>query len=69
MNPFRIVLIVLMFCCLLAGFVMVAFAGLFARVKGEKNTVNERKALRNKLIGYVILLLAFAFAIFQSLVK
>lgn len=66
MKVFRTILIVLMFCCIFVGFVMVLGTKLFL---GKKNQDNSRKELKIKLVGYVLFLCAVALAIFQSLIK
>ena len=69
MKGFKTFLVVMVFICLVVGFVL-AFGGkLFVSKKKNTEQVAERKALRLKLIGYVVLLLALAFAIFQSMIN
>lgn len=64
MKVLKIILIVLMFCCLIAGFVLVLGAKMFA---GKE--ANSRKELKLKIIGYIVFLAAFALALFQSLIS
>lgn len=52
--------------CLLAGFVLVFGAKLFAR-KNKDNAAKQEMKL--KIIGYVVFLCAFALALFQSLIR
>ena len=66
MKVLKIILIVLMFMCLLAGFVLVFGAKLFAR-KNKDNAAKQEMKL--KIIGYVVFLCAFALARFQSLIR
>lgn len=65
MKVLKIILIVLMFCCLIAGFVLVFGAKMFA----GRGKSDSRKELRLKIIGYVVFLGAFALALFQSLIS
>lgn len=64
MRVLKIILIVLMFCCLVAGFVLVLGAKMFTRKEA-----NSRKELKLKIIGYIVFLGAFALALFQSLIS
>lgn len=68
MKVLKIILIVLVFICLAVGLVL-AFGGKFF-VSKKKNTeaVADRKQLKIKFIGYVLLMMSFAFALFQSLI-
>ena len=68
MKVLKIILIVMLFVSLAIGFFLVLFSG--AIVSKNKNTsaVAHRKELRNKMIGYVFLMLSFVFGIFQSLI-
>jgi len=66
MKVLKIILIVLMFLCLIAGFILVYGAKMFTRNKEDKN---NRREMKIKLIGYVVFLCAFALAIFQSLIR
>lgn len=68
MKVLRVIMIVLIFVSIVAGFVLVFGAGLF--VSKKKNTADNvsRKTMRLKLIGYVLLMLSFALAIFQSFI-
>ncbi len=68
MKVFKIILIVLLFASFLAGLVMVLFAKSFAQVK-HKGQDNTRRELKMKLIGYVLFMASFAFAIFQSMIS
>lgn len=68
MRGLKITLIVCMGLCLLAGFILTCFAGVLAGVKKNKEGAT-RKELRLKIIGYVVFLAAFAFAVFQSLIS
>ena len=69
MNAGRIVLIVLVFLCLLAGGILVVFSKMFGKMgKGKKgnDAYVYRRGLKIKLIGYVVLMFALVFAIGQS---
>ena len=68
MRVLKTILIIMLFACLAVGFFLVLFAG--AIVSKTKNTkeVAHRKELRNKLLGYVFLMLSLAFGIFQSMI-
>ena len=69
MRVLKTILIVLVFACLAVGAVMAVFAKMF--VSNKKNTPDNahRKELKIKLIGYVLLMLALAFGIFQSMIE
>ncbi len=67
MRVLKIILIVLMFGCLAVGALMALGAKMFVGKKSAEK--GNRKELRIRLIGYVVLLCAFAFALFQSLIK
>lgn len=65
MKVLKIILIVLMFLCMIAGLVML----LIPRVFKSKISEKDRKSMKIQIIGYVLFLCAFALAIFQSLIK
>ena len=69
MRVLKTIMIVMVFVCLAAGFFMVFFASNIVSKKKNSPEVAHRKELRNKMIGYVILMLAFVFGIFQSLIQ
>lgn len=64
MKVLKIILIVLMFLCMIAGLVMILIPRVF-KSKNEK----DRRSMKITMIGYVLFLCAFALAIFQSLIK
>lgn len=66
MKVLKIILIVLMFCCLLTGLVLVFCSKFFT---GKNPDKQNRKELQLRIIGYVLFLCAFALALFQSLIK
>ena len=68
MRGFKIFLIVLVFVCLIVGFVLAFGASMFVSKKKNSDEVAHRKVLKVKLVGYILLMLALAFAIFQSLI-
>lgn len=68
MKVLKIILIVLLFVCLAVGFFLVLFSKTIVSKKKNTSAVAHRKELRNKMIGYVFLMLALAFGIFQSLI-
>lgn len=68
MRVFKIILIILLFASFLAGLVMVLFAKTFAGIK-HKDQDNTRRELKLKLIGYILFMASFAFAIFQSMIS
>lgn len=68
MRVFKTILIVLVFVCLAVGLVLAFGAKLLVSKKKNTAEVAERKVLRTKLIGYVVLMAAIAFAIFQSMI-
>jgi len=68
MRVLKTILIVLVFVCLAAGLFLTFLGKAFISKKKNTAEVLTRKQLRIKLIGYVLLLLAIAFAIFQSLI-
>ena len=67
MRVIKIILIVLLFMCLLAGAILIVGAKGFAEIR-HKNQDNSRRVLKFKLIGYILFMASFAFAIFQSLI-
>ena len=69
MRVLKTIMIVMVFVCLAVGFFMVFFGDTLISKKKNTAEVAHRKSLRNKMIGYVILMLAFAFGIFQSLIQ
>lgn len=69
MRVFRIILISLAFLSLVSGVVLVFMSKIFVSSKKNTNEVAHRKVLRLKLIGYVLMMLSIAFAIFQSLIE
>lgn len=68
MKVLKIIMIVLMFLSLAVGFFLVLFSSTIVSKKKNTSAVQHRKELRNKLIGYVFLMLALVFGIFQSLI-
>lgn len=68
MKVLRIILIVLLFACLAVGLVLAFLPQLFVSKKKNTEEVAHRKTLKVKLIGYVLLMCALAFGIFQSLI-
>ncbi len=68
MKVLKTILIVLVFACLLVGLVLAFGSKIFVSKKKNSEEVANRKALRIKLIGYILLMLALAFAVFQSLI-
>ena len=68
MRVLKTILIVLVFVCLAAGFFLVFFGDKLVSKTKNTNAVAHRKELRNKLIGYVLLMLSLAFGLFQSLI-
>ena len=69
MRVLKIILIVLIFVSLIVGALFAFLPKLFISKSKNTNEVAERKVLRNKMIGYVLMMLSFAFAIFQSLIE
>jgi len=69
MRVLKIIFIVLVFVCLAVGFFLVFFGKTFISKKKNTKEVAHRKELRNKMIGYVFLMMALAFGIFQSLIS
>ena len=67
MKALKIILIVLLFLCLIVGLALAFLPNVFVSNKNSKE-VAERKALKVKLIGYVLLMMSLAFGIFQSLI-
>ena len=67
MKVIKIILIVLLFACLLAGAIFLLGARWFAEIKHKKQD-NSHRVLKFKLIGYILFMASFAFAIFQSLI-
>ncbi|MBQ7467046.1 MAG: hypothetical protein IJS74_03115 [Clostridia bacterium] len=67
MKVIKIILIVMLFGCFLAGLVFVFGASFLAQIR-HKNQDNSRRVLKFKLIGYILFMASFAFAIFQSLI-
>lgn len=68
MSGLKIFLIVMVFVCLGVGFLLTFGGGMFISKKKNSADVAHRKALRLKLIGYVLLLSSIAFAVFQSMI-
>ena len=68
MRVLKIIMIVLMFLSLAVGFFFVLFSSSIVSKKKNTSAVQHRKELRNKFIGYVFLMLALVFGIFQSLI-
>jgi len=68
MRVLKTILIVLVFACLIIGAILAFFGKNFISKKRNTAEVYERKQLRIRLIGYILLLLSLAFAIFQSLI-
>lgn len=66
MKVLKIILIVLMFLCMIAGFVLVFGAKMFT---GKNKDNASRKEMKLKIIGYVVFLCGFALALFQSLIS
>ena len=69
MKVLKTILVVLVFVCLVVGFAMVLGSKMFVSKKKNTEENANRKQLRIKLIGYVVLMLALALAIFQSLIN
>jgi len=69
MKPLKIVLIVLLFCCLIAGFILTTCSKFFVSKKKYGDDGANKREIRLRLIGYVLFMAAFAFAMFQSLIK
>lgn len=69
MKAFKMFLLVLIFGLLFVGIIMAFFAKFL--VSKKKNTVEvaNRKVLRLKLIGYVLMMSALAIAIFRGLIE
>ena len=67
MRVIKIILIIMLFACLIAGAVIILGAKWFAEIK-HKNQDNSRRVLKFKLIGYILFMASFAFAIFQSMI-
>ena len=67
MRVIKIILIALIFASLLAGAIMVFGAKFWASIKHKKED-NSRRVLKFKLIGYILFMASFAFAIFQSFI-
>ena len=69
MRALKTILIVLVFVCLAVGFVLTFMGKMF--VSRKKNTADtaHRKELKIKLIGYIFLMLALAFGLFQSMIE
>ena len=69
MKVLRVILIVLVFVCLAVGLFLTFFGKMF--VSKRKNTADaaHRKELKIKLIGYIFLMLALAFGLFQSMIN
>ena len=68
MKVFKIILIVLMFLSLAVGMVLGFLPQLFV-TKKYSNEVSERKKMKIKFIGYILMMLALALAMFQSLIE
>lgn len=68
MKTLKIILIVLIFASLTVGFFLVFMGNVLVSKKKNTNEVRHRKELRNKMIGYVFLMLAIVFGIFQSMI-
>ena len=68
MNVLKIILIVLLFACLVAGIFLACFGKMFVSQKKNTSDSAHRKQLRIKLIGYVLMMLSLVFAIFQSMI-
>ena len=68
MRVLKTILIVLVFLSLAVGFFLVFFGGRIVSKTKNTKTVAQRKELRNKLIGYVFLMLSLVFGLFQSLI-
>lgn len=68
MRVLKTILIVLIFVCLAIGLFLAFLGKVFVSKKKNTAEVQTRKQMRIKLIGYVLLLLSLAFAIFQSLI-
>ena len=69
MRVLKTIMIVMVFVCLAVGFFMVFFGNTLVSKKKNTKEVAHRKELRNKMIGYVILMMALVFGIFQSLIQ
>lgn len=69
MRVLRYIFIALIFISLIAGLIMVFFNKMFVSKKKNTEEVATRKSLRIKLIGYVLMLLSLALAIFQGFLK
>jgi len=68
MRVLKTILIVLIFVCLVTGFFLVFMGSVLVSKKKNTKDVAHRKELRNKMIGYVFLMLALAFGVFQSMI-
>ena len=68
MKVLKIIMIVLMFVCVAVGFFLVLFSSTIVSKKNNTSAAAHRKELRNKMIGYVFLMFALVFGIFQSLI-
>ena len=69
MVVFKYIMIALIFICLIAGFALIFGARMFISNKKNTDEVAHRKELKLKLVGYVLLMVAIAFAFFQSLIQ
>ena len=69
MRVLKTIMIVMVFVCLAVGFFLVYFGNMLVSKKKNTDAVAHRKELRNKMIGYIFLMLALVFGIFQSLIQ
>lgn len=69
MRGFKIFLLILIFGLLIVGMFMAFFAKVLVSKKKNTDEVVNRKVLRIKLIGYVLMMAALAIAIFRGLIE
>ncbi len=69
MKVLKTILIVLVFVCLAVGLFLAFFGKMFVSKKKNTSDAAHRKELKIKLIGYIFLMLALAFGIFQSMIE
>ena len=69
MKALKTILIVLLFVSLFVGGFLVIFGKMFVSKTKNTESVAHRKELKIKLIGYVLLMLALALGLFQSMIK
>lgn len=69
MRVLKTILIVFVFICLAVGFFLVFLGKVFVSKKKNTPDAAHRKELKIKMIGYIFLMLALAFGLFQSMIE